>query len=118
MELLTKEEARESVQRLVNYLKQQIVHTNLDKEDGSRAHRFITQFFNDFKASKKQIDVLANHIADDAANYFGTTTKKEMIKIADVFDYTVTFSPATLADLKAGRTKVSGKWTRAIFIKK
>jgi hypothetical protein len=65
---------------------------------------------------KDRIEVLAAHIADDESTYFGPITKNEMIAIADVFDYDASFIPATAADLKAGRTKVSSKWTKAIFV--
>lgn len=116
---MDKEEAKESIPKLISYLTQSLEHTNLKKESGSKGYRFISHFFNDFKTDKNEIRVSASMLSKKLEDHFGPTTKDEMEATAHVFDYDVQFIPIKREEIPTISPKGSRQYfTEAIFRKK
>ncbi len=119
MDNISREEAKQSIQLLVEYLKQNLKHTDLEKEDRSRGYRFIKQTFNLFKNGEEKIKILGLEIGDGSENHFGPTTRSEMELTASVFGYDCGFDEISREEIpgvsKEGKRQY---WQKAIFTKK
>jgi len=116
---MNNKEAKESIRNMASYLEQNLDNTNLIKENGSKGYRFISQFFNDFKAGKDEIRVLASEISEKIEYHFGPTTKAEMEAMAHLFGYEVQFIPIKREEIPVINLKGSRQYfSEAIFRKK
>ncbi len=115
---VSKEEAKESISKLIAYLKQNLKHTNLESER-AKGYQFILQFFSDFSSGKKEIRVMASMLSKNLDGHCGTTSKSEMEGVAYVFDYDIQFIPIKREEIPTIKPKGSRQYfTKAIFRKK
>jgi len=118
MDVFAKEDAKRSISNLIAYLKQNLDHTDLEKENRSRGYRFISNFFNDFESNKKEIRVTATMLSNKLEDHFGPTTRDEMCATAEVFGYDVQFIPIKREEIATIKPKGSRQYySEAIFRK-
>lgn len=118
MTIFTKEDAKRSISNLVGYLKQNLVHTDLERENRSKGYKFISLSFDDFKNNKKEIRVAASMISGRLEDHFGPTTKDEMEVIARVFSYGVQFIPKKREEIPTINLKGSRQYYTEVIFRK